>query len=59
MAALPATLLDDFRSIGHWQAIAPGAARLSLHEAQGPRGAALCLDYDLAGGGLIGSAACR
>ena len=53
MAALPATLLDDFRSIGHWQAIAPGAARLSLHEAQGPRGAALCLDYDLAGGGFV------
>lgn len=45
--------LDDFASLAGWQAIAPGDARLELRVVPGPRGHALCLDYDLGGNGFV------
>ncbi len=47
------TLLDDFRDLGPWTAIAPGAAQLHLRSVTDGDGHALRLDYSLAGGGFV------
>ena len=44
-------LLDDFRDVSGWNAVASGEAKLALARAEGPGGAALRLDFDFAGGG--------
>ena len=45
-------LLDDFRDISGWSAVASGQAQLTLGSDAGPAGeAALRLDYDFKGGG--------
>ena len=47
------TVLDDFRDVGRWSAVAPGAARLRLTPFVDDEGAALRLDYDLGGNGFV------
>ncbi len=47
------TLLDDFRDVGGWTAIAPGAAQLRLTPFIDGDGPALRLDYDLGGNGFV------
>lgn len=44
-------VLDEFRNAGRWQAVASGEAELKLSSTKGPRGPALCLDFDFKGGG--------
>ena len=44
-------LLDDFRDVSGWSAIASGQARLDLSSDASPAGRALRLDFDFAGGG--------
>jgi hypothetical protein len=44
-------LLDDFRDVTGWSAIAPGRAQLTLSQDDGPHGKALRLDFDFHGAG--------
>ncbi len=44
-------ILDDFEDVSAWTAVASGAARLRISRDAGPRGGALRLDFDFAGGG--------
>ena len=44
-------VLDDFGDASAWSAIASGQARLVLSREPSPRGSALRLDFDFAGGG--------
>jgi F5/8 type C domain len=44
-------VLDDLRDATRWQAVASGEAELKLSTRIGPRGSALCLDFDFKGGG--------
>jgi hypothetical protein len=44
-------LLDDFRDISGWSAVASGQAQLLLAQEEGPRGKALRLDFDFRGSG--------
>src|SRR5262245_19259652 len=44
-------ILDDFRDISGWSAVASGQAQLLLAHDTSPIGAALCLNYDFKGGG--------
>jgi hypothetical protein len=60
--AAPATgyapqVLDDFAAPTAWQAAASDGARAAVHQAAGPAGLALQLDFDL--GGTAGYAAAR
>jgi hypothetical protein len=44
-------ILDDFRDISGWSAVASGHAQLLLRRETGPSGSALTLDYDFKDGG--------
>ena len=44
-------ILDDFRDVSGWSAVASGQAQLGLGRDTGPDGSALRLDYDFRGGG--------
>ena len=44
-------ILDDFRDVSGWSAVASGQAQLRLGRDTGPDGSALRLDYDFRGGG--------
>jgi hypothetical protein len=44
-------ILDDFRDVAGWSAVASGQAQLVLGRDAGPSGSALRLDYDFKGGG--------
>ena len=44
-------LLDDFRDLSGWSAVASGQARLRISPDEGPHGPAMRLDFDFAGGG--------
>ena len=44
-------ILDDFRDVSGWSAVASGQARLVLGRDTGPSGSALRLEYDFKGGG--------
>ena len=44
-------ILDDFRDIAGWSAVASGQAQLVLARDSGPTGSALRLDYDFKGAG--------
>ena len=44
-------ILDDFRDVSGWSAVASGQAQLGLGRDTGPNGSALRLDYDFRGGG--------
>jgi hypothetical protein len=44
-------LLDDFRDLSGWSAVASGQAQLRISQDEGPHGKALRLDFDFAGGG--------
>jgi hypothetical protein len=44
-------LLDDFRDVSDWMAVASGQAQLALVKDESPDGGALRLDYDFKGGG--------
>jgi hypothetical protein len=48
---VPGELLDDFRDVSGWSAVASGQAELALAQDEGERGRALRLDYDFKGGG--------
>ena len=48
---MSAQILDDFRDISGWSAVASGQAQLLLAHDTGPIGAALRLNYDFKGGG--------
>jgi hypothetical protein len=48
---MPDALLDDFRDVSGWSAVASGEAQLAIARDAGPGGAALRLDYDFCGGG--------
>jgi hypothetical protein len=48
---VPGDLLDDFRDISGWSAVASGEVELRLSQEQGSRGAALRLDFDFHGAG--------
>jgi hypothetical protein len=42
----PATLLDDFTDLAPWSVVASDDVKAAIRPASGPRGAALCLDFD-------------
>lgn len=44
-------VLDDFRDVSAWSAVASGEAELVLSRSEGPCGGALRLDFDFKGGG--------
>jgi hypothetical protein len=44
-------MLDDFRDVSGWSAVASGQAQLAIGKDTGPGGAALRLDFDFKGGG--------
>src|SRR5215468_9870846 len=48
---MPGEVLDDFSDASAWSAVASGQARLALSREPSPRGSALRLDFDFAGGG--------
>ena len=50
-------LLDNFSDLAPWKAVASDGVQASLQPAQGPKGAALRLDFDL--GGTAGYAIAR
>jgi hypothetical protein len=51
MSAELGELLDDFRDLSGWSAVASGRAQLRISQDEGPHGRALRLDFDFAGGG--------
>ena len=44
-------VLDDFRDLSGWSAIASGQAQLEIAPDDGPHGKAMRLDFDFHGGG--------
>lgn len=50
-------VLDDFRSLDAWEALASDQVKAKLRQDDGPSGKALCLDYDF--GGVSGYAVAR
>jgi hypothetical protein len=44
-------MLDDFRDLSGWSAVASGQAQLTITPADGPHGPAMRLDFDFHGGG--------
>ena len=48
---MPDLILDDFRDVSSWLPVASGLARLTIAPEAGPRGPAMRLDFDFAGGG--------
>ena len=44
-------VLDDFADLSGWSAVASGLAQLAIAPDDGPRGAAMRLDFDFKGGG--------
>jgi hypothetical protein len=47
----PGELLDDFRDLSGWSAVASGQAELRISQDDGPHGKAMRLDFDFRGGG--------
>lgn len=44
-------ILEDFEDISDWSTFGSGQARIEISQVQGPRGKALRMDFDFAGGG--------
>jgi hypothetical protein len=49
--AMKRAVLDQFRDLSGWSAIASGQAELRIAQDRGPHGAAMRLDFDFKGGG--------